>query len=364
MVPGLRIHWVMLGLALAFQGVVGCGNDASYVAPQLEQNGDGDTAASAQDSSSVTQAPPAFELSWDSTSCIGFVEGNPVGISCLQCGHPNAREQALKIANIMAQSCRRHLATIMLVDGTYSDNRDVLSEVVQVATKRGSTLHLFLYLSNGPWQRHHINPNKGIGTGLEPEQFRQNIQYDPVLQTQYQNRVRWALPLIVYAQSLGAVVYLIPMLEDNLDYASARKMEELTLAVVPPSVSVALGRNPCPNCYAGNDSSVPAGVFLDQHIVSSYDVVRVINGLVSNDGLTFAFPNEIGALTDAIPFDGLLSFIGQAAAANDAFVIWRMEYQGKLPGGEILDPDNRNFVIPSDAEAQVLIQVLQMATAQ
>jgi hypothetical protein len=307
-------------------------------------------ASATQESSSTAASTTAGQ------GCPGFTEGNPVGIACLQCGHPNAFTQAVRIADILAQSCRRHIATTMLVDGTFADVRDNLGEFVRIATIRGATLHLFLYLANGPWQRAYQSaPDYGVGTNMSPEDYRSRIQYDPAVQAEYQERLKWALPLVSYAQSQGAIVYLIPMLEDNLDYNSARKMEDLTLATVPSFLSVALGRNPCPGCYSGNDASIPAGIFEDQHISSAYQGVHITNGLVTNDGASVVFPHDSATPSPSIPLDQLTGAISQAAARNNAFVIWRRDYQGQSR----TDTASRTYVVPTPADEQVLLQVLQ-----
>lgn len=290
------------------------------------------------------------------SGCTSFVEGAPVGIACLQCGHPNAFSQALKIADILAKSCRRHIATTMLIDGSFSDVRDNLGEFVRIAASRGATLHLYLYLANGPWQRAYPQaPNLGVGTNMSPEDYRSRIQYDTAVQNEYLSQANWAMPLVSYAQTQGAIVYLIPMLEDNLDYNSARKIEDLTLTAVPSFLSVALGRNPCPGCYPGNDGSIPAGLFEDQHISSAYQGVRTTNGLVTNDGASVVFPHDTAPPSPSIPLDQLTGVISQAAARNNAFVIWRREYQGQSR----TDPGARNYAMPTAADEQVLLQVLQ-----
>src|SRR5690606_12634682 len=103
------------------------------------------------------------EVSPQPTGCETYVEGPPVGLSCLHCAAPGAREQALMIAGILADSCRRHVATTLLIDGTFGSDRDFLGEIVRVITDRGATLHLYLYLGNGPWQRRYESlPDRGF----------------------------------------------------------------------------------------------------------------------------------------------------------------------------------------------------------
>ncbi len=329
----------------------GCGADAKNYAADNGQ------VAETPISSEPPPDEPAFAL--DTAPCLSFVEGIPIGLSCLHCGHPNAREQARKLAEIMAQSCRRNLATIMLVDGTFSDDRHNLEEFIRITTARGSTLHLFLYFANGPWQRDPINPNKGIGPQYTPEEFRERITSDPALQGLFQDRLRWALPMISNAVSLDAKIYIIPMLEDNLNAAGARAMEELTLAAVPAAVPFSLGRDPCPNCYPGNDNSVTPGLFLQQHMRSAFQGIQVSSSIVTNDGVTFTFPAEPPTQAESIPYEELLLLLQQAAATNNAFVIWRADYQGWEPWNVRPEPDFRRYHMPSDAEALALVALLQ-----
>ncbi|HQH27245.1 MAG TPA: hypothetical protein PLP17_07600, partial [Oligoflexia bacterium] len=256
-----------------------------------------------ENSQADDQPSTVVEPEVPASACPAYIEGVPIGIACLHCAHPNARAQALRIAEIMAQSCRKNIATTMLVDGSFGDDRDFLGEIVRIATNNGATLHLFLYLSNGPWQREHETaPDGGFGTTMPPEEFRWRIQSDAALQAEYQARVDWAMPLVSYAQTRGAVVYLLPALEDNFDYSTARVMEDLTLAAVPSWLPVALGRNPCPGCYDGNDASMVPGTFLDQHAHSAGQGIIGSSGLVTNDGRTFTFPHE-AASRDAMSFD-------------------------------------------------------------
>ena len=131
----------------------------------------------------------------------------------------------------------------------------------------------------------------------------------------------------------------------------------LTLAVVPSSMPVALGRSACPGCAAGNDSAVPPGFFQDQHPhgpgqISSSD------GLATNDGRTFVYPHE-AALSGAMSFAELQTLVREAASRNDAYAIWRADYQGLPPDGSRLDANARNYVVPSEADAEALLGILQ-----
>ena len=170
------------------------------------------------------------------TRCASKIPGPPLGVACLHCAAPGARIQAQRLAELMASSCRENLATTMLVDGTFGEDRDFLGELVRIMSQHGSRVHLYLYLGNGPWQRRYRTvPNKGFGSKISPEEFRGRIQSDSSLQESYRERLRWLEPLIGYAQSLGAIVYLLPMLEDNLEYLSMFKSaHQLGWDAIPP----------------------------------------------------------------------------------------------------------------------------------
>lgn len=254
----------------------------------------------------------------------------------------------------MAASCRAQIAVTMLVDGTFSDDRAQLEEVISRITAGDSGLHLYLYFSNGPWQRRHgsVPEHLGIGAAYSPEEFRKLVKTDNSVRNSYAERIRWALPLMRYAEEQGATVYVIPMLEDNFDQSAARAVEALFEQSMPADLSVVYGRNPCPGCWPGNDSSVPSGMIRDVHL-GSPNAVSTSGGLVSNDGLNLVFP---GASSDghSINFEQMKSVIAEETALGNDFVIWHRPYQGVGPDNVFADPAVRNYVMPSPAEEQSL----------
>lgn len=306
----------------------------------------------------LSQSNEAQVVEQSPSTCPTLLPGGPVGISCLHCAAPSAQGQALALAELMARSCRENLATTMLVDGTFGSDRDFLGELLRTMSQYGSRVHVYLYLGNGPWQRRYQSvPNQGFGSKISPEDFRHRIQFDPQLRAEYQAVIREVEPLMSYAQSLGSVVYLLPMLEDNLDAESARAIEQLVLQTVAPSISYALGRNPCPNCYSGNDRSIPAGLFEDQHIHSLAEGIQTSSGLLTNDGKTFRFPGE--SLSEAgFSFDELATVVREALNRNNSFVIWRHDFQGLSADGGLIDPNARNYHSPSPEQAQALLNLL------
>ena len=350
----------LLSLSMAF--AAGCGSGGGSAEDELglkvsrdPHSSSADSLGGAVDSISSTLAPAAVPTN----CCTSFVEGIPVGIGMLHAANPNARSQALMLADILAQSCRRHIAITMLVDGTFGSDRDFLGEIVRIATDRGSTLHLYLYLSNGPWQRkYEIVPDDGFGNKLPPEEFRRRIVSDPEFQDEFRALVKWVEPLVSYAGSRGAVVSLFPGLEDNLDQTSARTMEALITGSILSTLVYDLGRNPCGNCYPGNDSSLAPGSFEDQHLGSARAQVRVRDGLVTNDGASFDFPGEDNGAP--ISFDQLFEFAKASARLNSAFVAWKGEWQGKTVGSDdFVEPNNRTYASPTPEQAALLLKFLQ-----
>ncbi len=292
-------------------------------------------------------------------SCPTKVQGTPIGISCLHCAHPKARSQAIEIAEILRDSCRENIALTFLVDGTFGAERDILGELVRIATENGSQLHLYLYFGNGPWQRRTGGlPDRGFGTGIPPVEFRKTIITDETLRNRYRSIIKYYEPLIDYANSRGSIVYVMPMLEDNLDHDSARAMEALVKETILPHISYALGRNPCLNCYPGNDNSLAPGLFLDDHIGSADDQFTHTEGLVVNDGKSFTYSFEPKNIHD-LSFGQLNHLIDRAKATNNTFVIWKREYQGVAPSSELNDPDLRNYKEITPQEKQELTTILK-----
>ena len=290
--------------------------------------------------------------------CAEMIPGPPVGLACLHCGAPGARENAFRLAEIMARSCRANLAMTMLVDGSFDDVRDQLGDVVRRATANGAKLHLYLYFSNGPWQRRIGSvPKKGIGSDITPEEFRRRISRDKVLQNIYFDRINWALPLITYSQTRGASVYVLPMLEDNFDQPTARTMEALVSTAIPDDIPIHLGRNPCPGCYAGNDESIPSEIFRDLHLSSPHDPITISGGVVTNDGANLHFAGE-NPEPRSFSFDQMKQAIARATANGNSFVIWRSQYQGIGADEVLLDPAVRSYPVPTAAEEAELVRLL------
>jgi hypothetical protein len=233
-----------------------------------------------------------------------------------------------------------------------------MGELVRITSEYGARLHLYLYLANGPWQRRTSGlPQRGFGTGISPENFRQRIITDETLRNTYRQIIKFNEPLISYATNIGNVVYILPMLEDNLDFKSAREMENIVTRTLIPTLSYAIGRNPCPGCYGGNDTSLALGTFMDQHTGSNVNP-NYRDGLVTNDGVDMNF-SDITNLNTEISLSQVKNLVAQSKATNNTFIIWNREYQGVSPDLGLNDPDLRDYHEVSLEERQVLLEILR-----
>ena len=301
--------------------------------------------------------PPSIS---ESGECLSYIEGPPVGLACLHCLQPEAREQARLLARTMANSCRRELATFVIVDGSFGFDLPFFEELVGEMIRKGSRLKLYLYLANGPWQRKYDQvPSLGFGTKIPPEEFRRRIESDEALREQFRNLLRALTPSLNRLSAAGVELGILPMLEDNLDASSARAMEALVRETLPASLPYRLGRNPCRGCYDGNDASTPNDMFRDQHVSRACSDISSSNGLVSNDGANFSFPGE--EFSTSIEFGGLFSLAARATAKGNDFVAWKNEFQGRAVDGAFIAPNKREYVTPNEPQLQLLTEFLQTA---
>lgn len=256
----------------------------------------------------------------------GLSEGPPVGLACLHCAAPRARTQALVIANIMRTACRKNVATTVLLDGTFGDDLQLIVDIIDTISREGSTLHLYVYLSNGPWQRRNL-PG-GVFTELSGGDWSWAIQNNPIVRQAYADNIRNLRPVFESLAEAGGVLYVLPGLEDNLTREGARATEALmvsTMTETYPTIPFGTGRNPC----CGADRSIQPGWFRDSHNLR--DIPS--NGLVTNDGEDFRI--------EEVP-----PFIAQAGARNTSFVYWTRSFQGLDQSNVFLDPSVRNYRIP------------------
>ncbi len=310
-------------------------------------------------SSSETSGPTPLAQSSAPGSCARLQNESPRGLACLHCTQPEAQQQAQTIRSVLLESCLRNVAINYLVDGTFSfDHQFLINEITEL-TSDGRRLFITFYLANGPAQRRYdITQIDSFGTQISPQEFRNRIRHDQALQGEYQRIVDRLVPVLRYANQRGASVSLVPVLDDNLDEGSLQTMLDLTLDVIPPSVFVNIGRNPCPGCFDGNSAGIPSGVFEELH--TDWPAIGISGGLVSNDGRDYSSPasgNESGADTTLAELEAVRDVAGNG---NNAFILWSAKRQGLASSHSSHPiPATRYYAPITPAERQELIDFLR-----
>lgn len=295
-------------------------------------------------------------------TCPVLLSGTPRGLSCLHCTQAEAREQSRLIASMLFYSCLKNIAINYLVDGTFSFNEEVLKEHIDLLTFNQRTPFIFFFLSNGATQRQWNRATvSSFGVRIKPEEFRERILFDPSLQDEYRAIVKRLIPTLSYAIKKGAIVSLIPALEDNLDDTSFQKLLDLTYESLPPGMLLAVGRNPCPNCYRGNTIGAPSGLFIEEHTINPFPSIR--NGVVSNDGREYHF-DESGFSTERkLRLEDLRELRNNSSFLNNVFILWsgkRQGLQNYIPGTTTYPkPSLRTYAKPSQAEQGAILRFLR-----
>ncbi|MCC6932680.1 MAG: hypothetical protein IT292_05445 [Deltaproteobacteria bacterium] len=292
-------------------------------------------------------------------TCTDLKITTPRGLSCLHCNQDGARAQAQAIASILHRSCLKNIAINYLIDGTFSFDAEILYDHITKLTDGDRRLFVYFYLTNGATQRlWRKTPIDALGTKISPDDFRDRILYDTELQGRYRKIVRRLIPFIRYANARGAVVSLIPGLEDNLSNRAFQKLYSLALKELPTDVHVGFGRNACPSCSSGNEEYVPRGLFTEQHTDSRYFQAR--DGVVTNDGREYSSPiMEVG--NARVTLEALKAVRNAATKTNNTFILWSARRQGITQNSEsmLVHPRNRQYAVPTLEERRELIDFLR-----
>ena len=311
----------------------------------------------------VSREPFTLERLAEDDHCSRLRDGTPRGLACLHCSQEEARVQAKLISTLLFRSCLKNIAINYLVDGSFSFDAEFLMENIALMTSNERRLFVHFYITNGSSQRRwSTTPVHGFGTTISPEEFRQRIQNDPVFQAEYQQLITRLVPVLRFARSRGAVLSIAPALEDNLSNRAFEAMLQLTEDAIPADLPVAIVRNACPGCYAGNGNEVPAGVLEEVHTTSPFFDTK--DGIVTNDGVSYFFPQseEDFAIDSSseLALEDLAPVRDAAEATNSAFILWKSEWQG-LPqspntASRFAAPSERNYEMPSlDLRRKVIL---------
>lgn len=295
-----------------------------------------------------------------------MIENPPRGLSCLHCTFPSAHQQADEIVSILTGACIRNVAVGYLVDGTFGFDADLLRSHIAQLSSGGRTLFLHLYLLNGPGQRRYKSIRfDGVGTSISPAEFRERIKSDDSLRKEVAGVVERLVPILREAEKRGAVISIVPMLEDNLDIGSFTALSDLVADSIPADVHFAMGRNPCRGCSRGADSEIPDGLFAESHSPLSSNIPK--GGMLSNDGRNYCLAEQCSTEKDAIPLEQLKDAADKAAARDTIFLLWTGAWQGVQPLGDdaagaktvYRRPEERQYPLPSPIERAALIKFLR-----
>ncbi len=282
----------------------------------------------------------------------------PRGLSLLHANLPQARQQVEALSDIVIASGLKNIVLNVECGGGFGWDPGYLRTLVQKYSQGGRVAHVLFYLTNGPAARKWpTTAMEGFGTRISPEQFRHKILADQQFQDEFQELTRRLFDIIVEIHQAGGQASIVPQLEDNQTNKSFTMMLELIRTALPPGLPVRLGRNPCVSCYPGNEGSTPAGCFLEEHHHSASTDFTLKDGILSNDGCTYAFPGETPT---SLPYLQLEKFEGvqsKTGRMNSMFILWSGKYQGL--GGPITDPKSRAYIMPTEAEREILIEFLR-----
>jgi hypothetical protein len=275
-------------------------------------------------------------------------ELSPRGISLMHCNVDKARPQCEELVQIMLESGIKNIATNYLVNGTFGFNFGHMNHDTMMLQSDGRKLHLTLYMLNGAGQRRcRDTKDKSFEVKICPEQFRSDVVNSAYVRNEYRKNLERVKPLVDAVKARGGVVYIVPMLEDNLTASSFNALVELTKQVYPDDIIM---RSPCGGCWFGNDEHVPSGVELEHHGVTYMSEAMKH----SNDGVEWLLDGMHTTYPRSISLLGLMHLRNN----SKIFELWSARYQG-LTGGNLPPPSERTYVFPNEREKDAIIDFLK-----
>jgi hypothetical protein len=261
------------------------------------------------------------------------------------------------VATLLAARVREPYIGV-LIDGTFGEDFGYLREVITRLNAEGRNLQLALYLANGPAQRRYKNPPYDAPfIKTRPEDFRREIRRsNSDAQVQYLNIVADARLLFEYnlQTNPNARNYAVVMLEDNLERDSFRAMSQLARDQLQAVATIV--RNPCVNCYVGNDGE-SLGYPIEEHAVERFNLLEEGGGFTL-DGVGFSYPTETGG--QGITSQQVLSLAQGAYQRGLAFFgLWREEWQGVANGQPLKEPKGRLYVASTAEGTDFEVSVLR-----
>ncbi len=287
-----------------------------------------------------------------------WVGGQGRGYAMLYALQPEARAAVeSNVSTLLAARVREPFIGV-LIDGTFGKDFGYLRELVRRLNADGRNLQLALYLANGPAQRRYKNPPYEVPfVRIRPEDFRREIRRsNSDSQIQYLQMVSDARMLFEYNLKTNpdARNFAVVMLEDNLERDSFRAMAQLARDQLEAVATIV--RNPCLNCYSGNDAE-SLGYALEDHSVERFDLLDSNSGFTL-DGVGFKYPNEIGG-TGVTPEQVVSLVNGAYQRGLRYFGLWREEWQGIENGQLLKDPKSRVYIASTAEETDFEVTVLR-----
>jgi hypothetical protein len=136
-------------------------------------------------------------------------------------------------------------------------------------------------------------------------------------------------------------------------------MIELTKQALPGDLlnQVKLIRNPCGNCYRGNQKEIPGGVYEEIHTKNPHWNIR--GGIITNDGRELLYPGEKSLYKPqfSIHDPEFASARNKAGERECDFITWDANLQGLRPSGS--DPYTRNYGRMSSSEEAIWIDFIR-----
>jgi hypothetical protein len=282
----------------------------------------------------------------------------PRGLSLLHACQPEAKRQVEALGDIVVASRIRCPAFNVLVNGDFGWDPDILAELVTKFSRAGRIPHVLFYLTNGPAARHWKEQiMDGFGSRLPPEEFRKKITGDTLFQQSFAQLATRLAPIISLIGRAGGRALIVPQLEDNQGNRSFIAMRDLTREAMPGELTVRLGRNPCVGCWPGNEGAVPSDCFFEEHHHSAATDFTIRNGVVSNDGCTYAFAGEKPDFLPYLPLARLAGVQTRTGVLDSIFLLWSAKYQGLE--AKSAPPAQRNYVMPTAEEEKQLVDFLR-----
>ena len=287
-----------------------------------------------------------------------WVGGQGRGYAMLYALQPEARAVVeSNVSTLLAARVREPFIGV-LIDGTFGKDFGYLRELIRRLNADGRNLQLALYIANGPAQRRYKNPPYEVPfVRIRPEDFRREIRRsNSDAQVQYLQMLSDARLLFEYNLKTNpeARNYAVVMLEDNLERDSFRAMAQLARDQVEAVATIV--RNPCPNCYSGNDGE-SLGFAIEDHSVDRFNLLDVGGGFTL-DGAGFSYPNETSS--QGVTSEQVISLANGAYQRGlQYFGLWREEWQGIENGQLLKDPKGRVYVASTAEQTDFEVTVLR-----